>query len=79
MIVHKKGFPVSRRTTYRKSFLLYRKYNVPLKYENGVSYRVKSPSGKGALWEGEPGNFSIRRLCIFSEVYRFSRMDLRDR
>ena len=48
MIVHKKGFPVSRRTTYRK-------YNVPLKYENGVSYRVKSPSGKDALWEREPG------------------------
>lgn len=55
MIVHKKGFPVSRRTTIGNPFLLYRKYNVPLKYENCVSYRVKSPSGKDALWEREPG------------------------
>ena len=55
MIVHKKGFPVSRRTTIGNPFLLDRKYNVPLKYENCVSYRVKSPSGKDALWEREPG------------------------
>ena len=55
MIVHKKGFPVSRRTTIGNPFLLYRKYNVPLKYENCVSYRVKSPSCKDALWERDPG------------------------
>jgi hypothetical protein len=64
MIVHKKGFPVSRRTTIGNPFLLYRKYNVPLKYENCVSYRVKSPSGKDALWEREPGIWEYPKVCV---------------
>lgn len=59
MIVHKKGFPLSRRTTYRKSFfaLSCSIENTVFRYSMKVMFpiRVKSPSGKDALWEGEPG------------------------